>query len=160
MKSYHMRRSEKKIENQEEIIDIIKGQKYLTMAMCKDGEPYLVTLNYGFDEEELIFYFHCAKEGKKIDFLEGNNKVYGQILDDLGYREGRCDHSYRSVHFQGCVSFLDDEEEKKEALCLMVEQLEEEPERVKSRMVGKADLGGVKVGQIKVETLSGKESKD
>lgn len=158
MKSYHMRRSEKKITDQEEIIDIIKGQKYMTMAMSKDDEPYLVTLNYGFDEEEMKFYFHCAKEGKKIDFLKENNKVYGQILDDLGYRIGRCDHSYRSVHFKGCVSFLENEEEKRMALCSMVEQLEEEPEKVIGRMVEKADMGEVKVGQIKVESFSGKKT--
>lgn len=160
MKSYHMRRSEKKIENKEDIFDIINSQKYLTMAMCKDGEPYLVTLNYGFDEEEMKFYFHCAKEGKKIDFLEENKTVWGQVIEDLGYCRGRCDHSYRSVHFQGSVSFLDDEEEKKEALCLMVEQLEEDPEKVIGRMVEKADMGGVNVGQIQIEKLSGKESKD
>ncbi len=160
MNSYHMRRSEKKIKNQEEIIDIINSQKYLTMAMSKDDEPYLVTLNYAFDEREMKFYFHCAKEGKKIDYLKENNKVYGQILDDLGYCEGRCDHSYRSVQFNGVVSFLDDEEEKREALCLMVEQLEEEPEKVIGRMVEKADMGGVKVGQIKVENVSGKKSED
>lgn len=160
MKSYHMRRSEKEIEDEDEMIDIISSQKYLTMSMAVDDNAYLVTLNYGFDPDELIFYSHCAEKGKKIDFLEENNRVWGQVIDDLGYREGRCDHAYRSVHFKGCVGFIDDEDGKREALDLMIDQLEEEPEKVKKGMVEKADLSDVKVGQIRVLSISGKKSTD
>ncbi|GAG43343.1 unnamed protein product, partial [marine sediment metagenome] len=58
--------------------------KYITIAMSNDNEPYLATLSHGYNAEEKCIYFHCAKEGKKIDILNENDVVWGQALIDRG----------------------------------------------------------------------------
>ena len=83
MQKYHLRRTDKQIKNIEEIYGIIQRQEYLTLALCKNDDPYLVSLNYGFDLDSDCFYFHCASEGKKLEYLQSNPAVYGEILEEL-----------------------------------------------------------------------------
>jgi len=156
MQTYHLRRSEKEITAPTEMWAIIAGQKYMTLAMCKDDVPYLVTVNYGYDEAKQCFYFHCAGEGKKMDYLRANPMVWGQIVEDNGYRDGKCDHAFRSVQFQGCVTFVEDAEEKRRALSLMIGRLESDSEAVKERQVTPKAVERVTIGKVIVEAMSGK----
>ena len=103
-----IRRKEKEIIDKDEIIGILEKAKYITVAMCKEDEPYLVTLSHGYDKTQNCIYFHCAKEGKKIDYLKENITVWGQALIDKGYVQGACDHLYATVHFKGRVTFVED----------------------------------------------------
>jgi len=155
MKPYHIRRQEKSMEK-EEIFSIIKEKTHMTLALCLNGEPYLVTVNYAFDREVESFYFHCANEGKKLDFLRKNPAVYGQILDDRGYITGECNYNYATVQFKGKAIFVEDEREKYSTLELMIEQLEAEPGKVKEKMLSRK-LSGVTIIKVKVENFSGKK---
>ena len=82
MKKYHMRNKDKEISDRDEMIEVIQSQKIVTIALSKDNEPYLVTVNYAYDKGEECFYFHCGYEGKKIDFIKSNPTIWGQVLDD------------------------------------------------------------------------------
>ena len=46
MTRYHMRRKEKEITDNKEILDIIKKGKFTSISMCKENEPYIITLSY------------------------------------------------------------------------------------------------------------------
>nr|MDO8112965.1 pyridoxamine 5'-phosphate oxidase family protein [Candidatus Sigynarchaeota archaeon] len=155
---HKIRRSERAITNQDEINAIIKSEKFMTIAMCASNEPYLVTLNYGYDSIERCFYFHCAVEGKKLDILRQNPVVWGQIIQDRGYIVGDCSHAYSSVEFHGKVSLLNGVLEKKNALSFMIDRLEPDPERVKETFVINKDLGKVLAGRIDVDAFSGKKA--
>ena len=155
MENYHIRRQEKSIDK-EEIYSIIKEKTHMTVSMCCNGEPYLVTVNYAFDRGINSFYFHCANEGKKLDFLRKNSRVYGQILDDRGYITGECNYNYATVQFTGEAAFAENEEEKYSALDLMIDQLESEPGKVKKKMLSRK-LSGVTIIKVKVESFSGKK---
>jgi hypothetical protein len=157
----HPRRSDREIVDTDEIKGIISSQKFLTIAMCSGGEPYepyLVTLSYGYDPDQQCFFFHCAPDGRKIDILLEHPTVWGQIIQDRGYLAGECAHAYSSVEFRGTVSFLESTEEKAAALCMMIDQLEPDPEPVKEKQVLGKDLGNVCVGRIDVEAFSGKKA--
>ncbi len=158
MSSYHLRRAEKAITDEAELFAIIRGQQYVTLALCRENEPYLVTLNYGFDAEARCLYFHCATEGKKMDFLRANPVVWGQILEDNGYLPGQCTHAFRCVEFRGSVAFLETNTEKRLALTVMIEQLEPDPEPVKARTLTEQRVAGVTIGRIQIETLTGKQN--
>lgn len=158
MSAYHLRRAEKAITEKSEILEIIHKQSYMTLGLCREGQPYLMTVNYGFDEAEGCFYFHCAGEGKKIDYMKANPKVWGQILEDRGYLDGQCDHAYRSIHFAGRVTFVEEMKAKRHALSLMIEHLESNPEAMKARLLTSEKLTGVTIGRVTVESLSGKEN--
>ena len=153
---YHIRRKDREIKSRAEIIDIVNRQKLLTIAMCKDGEPYLITANYGFDEKNNCFYIHCARRGKKIDFLRANPKVWGTIVEDNGYVQGECEHKYRSVHFEGEAELITDLERKREALEFMIDFLEEEPERGKREFITKTKFLNTMIIKIKVSRFTGK----
>ncbi len=156
MQPYHLRRSEKEITDPTEMWAIIAGQKYMTLALCRDNIPYLVTVNYGYVEAEQCLYFHCAGEGKKIDYLRANPLVWGQIVEDNGYQDGKCDHAFRSVQFQGHVTFVEDSEEKRRALALMIERLESDPQAVQARLLTAVAVKKVTIGKVQIEMLSGK----
>ncbi len=67
MKEYHpLRRSEKALKDEKIIAKMLNEQPYLTMALCNDNNPYLVTLNYVYDAKKEVFYIHCANSGKKM----------------------------------------------------------------------------------------------
>lgn len=156
---YHLRRPEKAIADFDEIGEIIRQQKFMTLALCRQNEPYLVTLNYGYHQEANCFFFHCAKAGKKLDFLRANPRVWGQILEDLGYIQGECSHAYRCVEFEGVVDFPDSLEEKKNALELMIDQIEPQPQPLKERMLTEDRISGVTIGRIHIEGISAKKNK-
>ncbi len=158
MEPYHMRRTELEIKSESKMLEIIRGRDFLTLAMSLADRPYLVSLNYSFDPVMRCFYFHCARTGRKIDMLSSNPFVWGQVVEDLGYVEGECEYGYRSVMFEGKVSFIDDVAEKRRALELMIEGYERNPEEAKKRIIGEDSLEKVCVGKIQVLSMTGKES--
>lgn len=158
MNIYHLRRSEKEITDPDQLLTIIRGQCYMTLAMSKDNVPYLVTVNYGYDEAENCFYFHCAGQGKKRDYLATNPDVWGQIIKDAGYQDGKCDHAFRTVQFQGTVTFLENSEEKERALRMMIEQLESDPVAVIQEQITPTSIQRVSIGKVVVKGMSGKSN--
>lgn len=105
------------INDLKEIRNIIKKCQVCTVAMVdKEGNPYLIPMNFGFEEDTI--YLHSAKEGKKIEILKNNAQVCINFTTDhlLRYQnEGvACSWSmkYRSVLVYGRVEFVEDLEEK------------------------------------------------
>ena len=156
MSPYHFHHPEKMFTGRPALLEVISAQRLMTLAMAAEGQPYLITVNYGFDPAQNCFYFHCAPEGKKITYLAANPNVWGQVIEDHGYLTGKCDHAYRSVHFAGRVAFLESEEEKREALIVMIRQLEPEPEPVIERLITQARLANNAVGRVEVLEMTGK----
>lgn len=155
-----IRRKEKEIQEKAEIEAILKQSKYITLAMCSQNEPYLVTLSHGYDTNQNCIYFHCAQDGKKIDILKQNDTVWGQALIDHGYVQGKCDHLYSTVQFHGKVSFISEIEEKRNALLVMIKQLENKPDEVIQEQINESSLKRVNIGRIDIDFLSGKKSKE
>jgi nitroimidazol reductase NimA-like FMN-containing flavoprotein (pyridoxamine 5'-phosphate oxidase superfamily) len=76
MQKYHFHnRTNREITDKESIADILKKGKYATLSLCRNNEPYIVTLSYGYDKESEYMYFHCATEGLKIDFIKSNPNI-------------------------------------------------------------------------------------
>jgi len=154
--SFHMRRVDKEITNIEKMKGILESAKFVTIAMCMDNSPYLVTLSHGYDRKRNCIYFHCAKEGKKIEFLKVNNKVWGQALNDLGYLSGKCNHLFETVQFSGKVTFLETLEAKREAVQCMIKHLEKSPEQAIARIKDER-LADTMFGRIDIELMTGKQ---
>ena len=153
-----MRRREKEIESEEEMVEILRGTKYVTIAMCSKGQPYLATLSHGYDAEMHCIYFHCAKEGKKLEILKANNIVWGQALRDKGYVVGSCDHLFETVQFQGSFKMIEDLAEKEHALRVMIHSLEPDPQKVIDEQINKKSLSRVGIGRIDISSMSGKRA--
>jgi nitroimidazol reductase NimA-like FMN-containing flavoprotein (pyridoxamine 5'-phosphate oxidase superfamily) len=132
---YHMVKKKLEIIDSKVIDGILSRGKFLTLSLCRDNEPYIVTLSYGFDENRNVIFFHCAKRGLKLDFIRVNPEVCGTVVEDLGYQEGKCSHAFRSVVFRGRVHQIDDLEEMEYAYRVMTDQLEPDPQAVRVRIL-------------------------
>ena len=121
-----IRRKEKAIREIDEICKILRETRYITIAMCKDEIPYLVTLNHGYDQKKNVIYFHCAHEGKKIEMMEQNDKVCVEVDEITGIKPGKnaCGFGvkYKSVIASGKASIVTDPSEKKASLDLLMEK--------------------------------------
>ena len=153
-----LRRKEKEISDINEMMAILDEAKYVVVAMCKDNEPYLATLSHGYDRERNCIYFHCAKKGKKVDILKEQNKVWGQALMDKGYVQGSCDHLYATTQFMGRVTFVESRDEKRHALEIMINALDDDPQKLLDTQLTERSILGIQIGRIDIEYMSGKKS--
>ena len=153
-----IRRKDKEITDVSEMKDTLKTARYVTLAMCLNDEPYLVTLSHGYDRESNCIFFHCAGEGKKINILKANNLVWGQALIDRGYVQGACDHLYTTTQFRGRVTFIEDAKEKRHALKVMIKSLDKNPEKIMKKQLKPQSIQKVKIGRIDIDYISGKKT--
>ncbi|MDQ1279374.1 MAG: uncharacterized protein QG670_636 [Thermoproteota archaeon] len=153
-----IRRKDKEITDVDEIKNILKKTQYVTLAMCLNNEPYLVTLSHGYDQDRNCLYFHCAIEGKKIDILKANNLVWGQALLDKGYIQGACDHLYTTAQFRGRVAFIEDLVEKEYALKVMIKSLDKNPQEIIEKQLQSSSIEKVRIGRIDIDCISGKKA--
>jgi uncharacterized protein len=157
MTKYHMHKVEGEIADLEAIETILQQGKYATLALCRQQEPYIVTLNYGYDGETRTLFFHSAPEGLKLEFLRANPTACGTVIVDEGYVHGKCTHAYRSVVFWGRVEFLQDSDEKRRGLERMIDHLEEDAATVRGRLLSNpARLEGVEVLKLRITEITGK----
>jgi nitroimidazol reductase NimA-like FMN-containing flavoprotein (pyridoxamine 5'-phosphate oxidase superfamily) len=68
-----MRRKDKEIVDEKEMIYIIKKAIICRVAMCWQDEPYVIPMNFGCLDNYI--YLHSAGEGRKLDILRNNDKV-------------------------------------------------------------------------------------
>jgi nitroimidazol reductase NimA-like FMN-containing flavoprotein (pyridoxamine 5'-phosphate oxidase superfamily) len=158
MPGAHMRRSDKEVTDPSELVKPLKEADYVTLALCMDNVPYIATLSHGYDEEANRLYFHCAREGKKVDILRANPVVWGQALIDGGYQQGSCNHLYHTAQFRGVVSFIEDPDEKRRALEIMVRRLDDAPEEIIERQLKPGSVAKVLVGRIDILEITGKKA--
>ena len=119
-----MRRHEKEIRNSKEISLILSGASICRIAMVEGVHPYVVPVNFAFEDNEL--YFHSAKTGKKIDILKKNPHVCFEVDEPGGLveNESAClwGMRYKSVIGFGRAYFLESGNEKKKALDILMKK--------------------------------------
>ena len=83
-------------------------------------------MNYGYTKEngKLVMYLHSAVRGKKLDMIRRNPKVFFEIDCDLVPFESElpCQYglAYSSVMGKGIARIVDDVEEKKKAMSILM----------------------------------------
>ena len=121
-----MTKRERQITDPEQILDILNRAKVLHLGLCVDNEPYVVPLNYGYimEDEKLVVYLHSAVRGKKLDMIATNPKVFFEIDCDMVPFDGEkpCQYgmAYSSVMGKGIATIVEDVEEKKKAMSILM----------------------------------------
>ena len=121
-----MTRRERQITDETQIMDILDKGKVLHLGLAVDNEPYVVPMNYGYTKEngKLVIYLHSAVRGKKLDMIRTNPKVFFEIDCDLLPFESElpCQYgiSYSSVMGRGTARIVEDVEEKKQAMSILM----------------------------------------
>lgn len=135
MPTHHMRRTDREIVERSELDAVLHRQRYMAIAMCRDRQPYVVTLSYGYSAPDNLLCFHCAHDGLKLDILRENPHVCATVVEDLGYVEGECSHAYRSVVVRGQMRVVKDREGKAHGLRVLVAHQEKDPSSVEQRQL-------------------------
>lgn len=121
-----MRRKDREVTDKNKIEEIIKSCYCCRVGFNDDGEVYIVPLNFGYclQDDNYTFYFHGAKEGRKIDLINKNPYVGFEL--DTNYRlntgEIACEYScrFQSIIGNGTASIVDDIAEKEKGLSLIM----------------------------------------
>ncbi len=155
--SFHVRRQDREITDPAVMRQILRTAKSMTIALCMNNEPYLVSLSPGYDETHNRIYFHCAPEGKKIVYMKSNNKIWGQAIINYKVKDD-CSYSYSCVHFSGKVTLVENFQEKRKAMECMIRQLSKNPEE-KLALLKSEKLRKTGVGRIDIEYMTCKKTK-
>ena len=154
-----MRRSDREITDRNEMIDVMKRCDVCRLALNDEGYPYILPLNFGMeaDEENIVLYFHGAKEGRKYELMEKDNRASFEM--DCAHRlvvdeeRGHCTMEYESVIGRGRVEMVP-EEEKHEALRSLMRQYHPENVNFDERAMPRT-----RVFKLTVEEMTGKKRK-
>lgn len=123
-----MRRKDREVTDPAWIDETLTAADACRIALVDEGKPYIVALNYGFERSAdgaLTLYFHCAKQGKKLDIIRKNPAAafFIDTAHELVTGPKGCDWGmkYKSVAGSGFVAFVEDADQKKKALDLIME---------------------------------------
>jgi len=154
-----MRRKDREITDKNKIKEIISACSCCRIGFNDNDKVYIVPLNFGFvdDGESYTFYFHGAKEGRKIDLISQNPNVGFEMDANYFLKEAdiACAYSarFQSVIGTGTVSILNNFEDKKKGLLAIMEH---NTNRANWQFSDEM-INSVCVFRLKVETLSCKE---
>jgi nitroimidazol reductase NimA-like FMN-containing flavoprotein (pyridoxamine 5'-phosphate oxidase superfamily) len=159
MAKYHMHKTEREITDHDELIKVLINGKYVTVAMCRNNEPYIVTLSYGYDKKKHALYFHAAVKGLKLDIMKDNPNVCATVIEDHGYVKDQCEQHYRSIVFWGKMYIVDELSEQKYGLDILLNHLEEDPDPIKERNVkDDSKYKNVSILRLDIGEMSGKQA--
>ncbi|MGB7537937.1 MAG: pyridoxamine 5'-phosphate oxidase family protein [Anaerolineales bacterium] len=133
---------------------ILREETIGFLGLCRSGEPYVVPLTYAFVDGRVLF--HCARSGKKLDFLRANPRVCLTVGRQSGamirHPQGascRADHD--SVICRGTARILEDVEERREALDAFNRRLQPD-----AKSITLEDAAKCLAVEIRIEEMTGR----
>ena len=117
---------ERQVTDKAQILHILDTAKVLNLGLSVNDEPYVVPMNYGYTMKDgkLTLYLHSAVKGKKLDMIQANPRVFFSMNCDRMPFEGRvaCQYGlvYSSIMGSGTATLVDDVEEKKRAMSILM----------------------------------------
>jgi nitroimidazol reductase NimA-like FMN-containing flavoprotein (pyridoxamine 5'-phosphate oxidase superfamily) len=91
--------------------------------------------------------------------LQQNPNVCATVIEDLGYVDGQCSHKYRSIVLWGEMKVVEDLEEKKHGMAILIRHLESRPERIEKRLKSTEEVySKVAILRLDISEMTGKEN--
>lgn len=151
-----IRRNREQILSKKDCLDILRECNCGVLSLLGDDNyPYGVPLNYVLSEGKI--YFHCAKEGHKIDAIQKNEKASFTVIDSDKVIPEEFTTYYRSVIVFGRAELLNDPQKKKTALLNLIKKYSPNFIQEGSEVIEKF-FDAVQVIEFSIEHISGKES--
>jgi nitroimidazol reductase NimA-like FMN-containing flavoprotein (pyridoxamine 5'-phosphate oxidase superfamily) len=147
-------RRKKQLLSREETRAILKAGTSGVLGITGDeGYPYTVPISYVYQDDKL--FFHCAKEGHKIDGIHRNDKVSFCVIDKDEVIPKTFSTHFRSVVVFGKARILIDEHERRAALEGLVKKYS--PDYVEEGQSAiERDWNRVCLVEVKIEHMTGK----
>ena len=137
----------------EEIMN--EGQTGIFAVIGDEGYPYGVPVNFAYCDGKI--YFHCAKEGHKIDAIKKEPKVSFTVITSDEVRPATFDTKYKSAIAFGEARLLDDDDTILKGIRLIVDKYSA-GFKVEAEKEIKSDWGRLGIVEIDVQHLSAKRS--
>jgi nitroimidazol reductase NimA-like FMN-containing flavoprotein (pyridoxamine 5'-phosphate oxidase superfamily) len=142
-----MRKAKKEITDRAELEEILSKAEVLYLALHDEPAPYVIPLNFAYADGAL--WFHCAREGTKLDFIRRDPRVGFSTVADARVVPGAeaCDYTARgrSVVGRGTARVVADPDERRRGLDALVRRYGMErpsyrPDSIERTCVVKVDV--------------------
>lgn len=158
-----VRRRDKAVSDDAWIQAFLRSGAWGVLATVSDGQPFLNTNLYVYDEAAHAIYLHTARVGRTRGNLERDGRVcfsvaeMGRVLPDRVALEFSLEYAGVTVFGRGAV--VEDDDEKRRALQLLLDKYAPhlKPER-DYRPANQAELDRTSVFRIEIERWSGKRN--
>ena len=145
-----MRRKDKLMTNLDTLALLSRGQEGVLGTIGDNGYPYTVIVNYVYYQGKL--YFHCAKEGYKLDNIKKNPKVSFSVYDNVEVIGKELNTKYHSLVLFGKANVIDTTEE---ILMELIKKYSDLPDEIAKKMIAR-EINITTVVEIKIEHITGK----
>ena len=121
-----MTRREREVTDRNKIIEILDKCKVVHVGLIDGEQPYVLPMSYGYTMEDgnLTLYLHGAAQGYKLDVIRANPNTCFEMECDVVPFEGTvaCQYGicYSSIIGRGTAEIIEDVEEKKRALSILM----------------------------------------
>ena len=149
-----MRRKKQELAQEECVKILNKGTSGVLAVSGDEDYPYAVPLSYVY--HDLKIYFHCAKEGHKLDAIGRNDKVSFCVIDQDRVIPEEYTTYFRSVIAFGKARKIEDEEEKRKTLEILAVKYSPDQEGLSKEIDGQ--LKRVTMVELSIEHMTGKEA--
>lgn len=155
-----MRKKNREVTEFNELLEIISKCDVCRIAFFDEEYPYIVPMNFGYEaqDNELVLYFHCAREGRKLELAALNNKAAFEMDCShklvTGNTDCACTMEYESICGNGEIIILPDSE-KVHALTQLMKHYVQKP----SYDFEDKDMKFATVFKLKVNEIYGKRLK-
>lgn len=113
-----MRRVDREVTDFLKMTDIMKNCECCRLGLVDKNEAYIVPMNFGIEiiGEQVILYFHCANQGRKIELISGQTITSFEMDTKHQLIKGKtgCDFSYlyQCIMGKGELQIVSDRDEK------------------------------------------------
>lgn len=103
----------KQLISDEECKEVLRSEPRGVLSVIGDeGYPYGIPMDHWYSETDGKLYFHCAREGHKLDAIRTCDKVSYCVMDKGFRKDGEWALNIRSVVIFGRIKIVDDEEKR------------------------------------------------
>ena len=151
-----MRRKKQLLSESDSAAILEKGSYGVLSVLGDDGYPYGVPLNYIYEDGKL--YFHCAKEGHKIDAIRREPKASFCVVDSDELVAEEYTTYFRSVIAFGKVEIVEDTAEKRDIITRLAKRFNPSDSEQHRNEAIEREFPPLCILRMKIEYMSGKEA--
>jgi len=148
-----MRRSDKEMSHEKTLELLTRGEDGILGTISDNGYPYTVVVNYVYLNNKI--YFHCAKEGHKLDNIKRNEKVSFTVYDNVEVVGEKLTTLYESLVIFGRAKVIDANREILLALVNKYSNLDQD--KILKMIDNEIDI--TSLVEIEIDHLTGKTGK-
>lgn len=101
-------RKNKQISDEECLELLTKETRGILSVNGDDGYPYGMPMNHFYNAEDGCIYFHCGRNGHRVDALSKSDKVSFCVCEQGCREDGDWAYNVRSVIVFGRMQIVDD----------------------------------------------------